>query len=201
MPKRGSLLRGAGERVGGIKPRRREDVRLGQQAQPRQQDEGVPPGATRNALGASGRTRSRGRGGAEGNPPTSSVSPGRANFGGINGRSSSSSSDDSRSSSDSSNRNDSEDLPALVGRPAWDLEVFGELPALQGGRTRSQSRGLKCPVGVWHEGRGSREDHGEEGRGNRTSSRFTAGRVPGEETLVTRGAREARCVTRLKILS
>ena len=30
----------------------------------------------------------------------------------------------------------------LVGRPARNLEVFGELPALQSGRTRSQSRGL-----------------------------------------------------------
>ena len=32
------------------------------------------------------------------------------------------------------------DLPALVGKPARDLEVFGGLPALQSGRTRSQSR-------------------------------------------------------------
>ena len=80
-------------------------------------------------------------GGAEGNPPTTSVSPGRDGFGGING-SSSSSSDDSRISSDSSNSNDSGNLSALMGRPARDLEVFGELPALQSGRARSQSRGL-----------------------------------------------------------
>ena len=55
---------------------------------------------------------------------------------------SSSSSDDNRTSSDSCNNKDSGDLPALVGRPARDLEVFGELPALPSGRTRSQSRGL-----------------------------------------------------------
>ena len=69
----------------------------------------------------------------------------RADFGGINGRSRSSSSNDSRTSSDSSNSinsNDSGDLPALVGRPARDLEVFGKLLALQSGRTRFQSRGL-----------------------------------------------------------
>ena len=49
---------------------------------------------------------------------------------------------DSRTSSDSSNSSDSGNLPALVGRPARDLEVFGEPPALQSGHTRSQSRGL-----------------------------------------------------------
>ena len=81
-------------------------------------------------------------GGAEGNPPTPSVSSWRAAFGGINGSSSSSSSDDSRTNSDSSNNNDSGEIPALVGRPARDLEVSGELPALQSGRTRSQSRAL-----------------------------------------------------------
>ena len=89
-----------------------------------------------------------GRRGAESNPPTPSVSPGRANFGctnGSNSSSSSSSSDDSRTSSDSSdsrNGNDSGDFPALTRRPARDLEIFGKLPALQSGRTRSQSRGL-----------------------------------------------------------
>ena len=78
---------------------------------------------------------------AEGNPPTPSLSPGRTNFGGINGSSSSSSSsDDSCISSDISNNNESGDFPALVGRPAQDLEGFGELPALRHGRTRSQSR-------------------------------------------------------------
>ena len=45
-------------------------------------------------------------------------------------------------SSDSSSNNDSGDLPGLVGRPARDLEVFGELLVLQSRRTRSQSRGL-----------------------------------------------------------
>ena len=80
----------------------------------------------------------------EGIPPTPSVSPGRADFGGINGSSgsSSSSSNDSRTSSNNSNSNDSGDLSALVGRPARELEVFGGLPGLQSGRTRSQSRGL-----------------------------------------------------------
>ena len=98
----------------------------------------VPP-TTREAPAAA---RGAGAGGdAEGNPSTPSVSPGRANFGGING-SSSSSSDGSHANNDNSNRNDSGDLPALVGRPAWDLEVFGELPALQSKLTRSQSRGL-----------------------------------------------------------
>ena len=77
-------------------------------------------------------------GGAEGNPPTPSISPGRDEFGGING-SSSSSSDNSRTSSVISNGNDSGDLPALVGRPARGLEAFGELHSLQSGRTRSQS--------------------------------------------------------------
>ena len=102
----------------------------------------MAPGATRNARGASGRTWSRGRGVVEGNPPTLSVSPERVYFSGINGSSSSSSSDDNRISSDSSTNNDSGDLPALVGRPARNLKVFGELPALQSGRTRSQSQGL-----------------------------------------------------------
>ena len=62
-------------------------------------------------------------GSAEGNPPTPSISVGRDDFGGINGKSSSSSSDDIRTSSDScdsSNSNDSGDLPALVERPARD---------------------------------------------------------------------------------
>ena len=102
----------------------------------------MAPGAICNARGASGRTWSRCSGGAGGNHPTPSVSPGKADFGGINGSSSSSSSDDSRITSDSSNSNDSGDLPAVVGRPAQDLEVFGELPALQSGHTRFQSRGL-----------------------------------------------------------
>ena len=70
-------------------------------------------------------------GGAEGNPPTPSVSPGRADVGGING-----------SSTSTSSSNDSGDLPALVGRPVWDLEVFDDLLALQSGRTRSQSQRL-----------------------------------------------------------
>ena len=42
---------------------------------------------------------------------------------------------------DRSNSNDNGDLPALVGKPARDLEVFDELPVLQSGRMRSQSRG------------------------------------------------------------
>ena len=115
----------------------------------------------------------------EGNPPTPSVSPERVEFGGING----SSSDDSRTSSDSSNssnNNDSGDLSALMGRPARDLEGFGEHFTLESGRTRSGSRGLtvilrECPAGVCPEDRGSQEDRVGEGRGNRTSSRFTAG--------------------------
>ena len=47
--------------------------------------------------------------------------------------------DDSRTSGDSSNSNNSGVLSALVERPVRDLEVFGELPALQSGRTKSQS--------------------------------------------------------------
>ena len=97
--------------------------------------------AIRNARGVIGRTWSQGRGGCGRQPLTPSVFPGRADSSGINGGSSSSS-DDSHTSSDTSNSNDSGDLPALVGRPAQDLEVFGELPALQSGRTRFQSRGL-----------------------------------------------------------
>ena len=49
---------------------------------------------------------------------------------------------DSHTSSDSSSGNDGGDFPALAKRPARDLEAFGELPALQSGHTRSQSRGL-----------------------------------------------------------
>ena len=60
----------------------------------------------------------------------SSVSPGRADFGGID------------ASSDISNSNDSGDLPMRMGRPARDLEVSSELLALQSGRKRSQSWGL-----------------------------------------------------------
>ena len=72
------------------------------------------------------------REGAEGKPPTPTVSPRRVDVGGINGSSSSSSSssDHSRTSSNSSNINDSGDLAAFVGRPARDLEVLRELPAL-----------------------------------------------------------------------
>ena len=76
--------------------------------------------------GASGKICSRGHGGAEGNPPTPSPSPGRADFGGINGNSSSYSSEDSRTSSDSSSGNDDGDFPALARRPARDLEAFME---------------------------------------------------------------------------
>ena len=91
--------------------------------------------------GASGKICSRGHGGAEGNPTTPSVPPGRADFGGINGNSSSYSSEDSRTSSDSSSGNDGGDFPTHARRPARDLEAFGELPVLQSGHTRSQSRG------------------------------------------------------------
>ena len=137
----GVYSEGRREQGGRSKSRRREDERLEQQVRPRH-DRGVAPGIIRNARGASGRTWIRDRGSAESNPPTPSVFPGRANFGGINGSSSSSSSDDSRTGSDNTNSNDSVGLPALVGRPMRDLEVFVELPALQSGRTRSQSRGL-----------------------------------------------------------
>ena len=102
----------------------------------------MTPGATRNARGASGGTWSQVRGGAESNPPKPPVSPERDIFGGIDGSSNSSRSDDSRTSSNSSNSNDRGDVPALVGRPVRDLEVFGELPAVQSGRTRPQSRCL-----------------------------------------------------------
>ena len=141
------------------------------------------PLATREAPAAE--PRARAGEGAEGNPPTPSVSPGRADFGDVNGSSSSSSSsDDSRSSSYSSNSNDNGDLPALVGRPARDLEVFGELPTAK--RTHEvlvagldhESVLHGCPAGVCHEGRESQMDRG--GGGNRTSSQFTAGRTPGE---------------------
>ena len=102
----------------------------------------MAPDATRSTRGAVGRTWSLGCAGAEDNPPTPLVSPGRTDFGGINGRSSRSSSGDSRTSSDSSNSNNSGNLPALVGRSSRDLVVFGEFPALQSGRTKPQSRGL-----------------------------------------------------------
>ena len=106
--------------------------------------EGNPstPAVSPGRGGASGKICSRGHGGAEGNPPTPSVPPGRADFGGINGNSSSYSSEDSRSSSDSSSGNDGGDFSALARRPERDLEAFGELPALQSGHTRSQPWGL-----------------------------------------------------------
>ena len=101
--------------------------------------------------GASGKICSRGHGGAEGNPPTPSVPPGRADFGGINGNSgsrvsssSSSSSSSSRSSSsrDSSSRTSTSrgDVPTLARREAYRQKWDGKIPALQGGRTRSQSK-------------------------------------------------------------
>ena len=99
----------------------------------------VPP-ATRVATATEPGVEARE--GAEGKPPTLSVSPGTIGFGVINGSSSSSNSDHSRTSSNSSSINDSGDLPALVERPAWDLEVSSELPTLYRGRTRSPSRGL-----------------------------------------------------------
>ena len=80
----GGVYSGGGrERGGGVKSRRKEGARLGQRVQPRQRSGGVAPGVTRNARGARGRNRSRGSGGAEGNPPTPSASPGR---GGARGR-------------------------------------------------------------------------------------------------------------------
>ena len=67
---RGGVYSGGGrERGGGVKSRRKEGARRGQRVQPRQRSGGVAPGVTRNARGASGRIRSRGSGGAEGNPP------------------------------------------------------------------------------------------------------------------------------------
>ena len=70
---RGGVYSGGGrERGGGVKSRRKEGARRGQRVQPRQRSGGVAPGVTRNARGASGRIRSRGSGGAEGNPPTPS---------------------------------------------------------------------------------------------------------------------------------
>ena len=81
---RGGVYSGGGrERGGGVKSRRKEGARRGQRVQPRQRSGGVALGVTRNARGASGRIRSRGSGGAEGNPPTPSASPGR---GGASGR-------------------------------------------------------------------------------------------------------------------
>ena len=81
---RGGVYSGGGrERGRGVKPRRKEGARLGQRVQPRQRSGNVAPGVTRNARGASGRIRGRGSGGAEGNPPTPSASPGR---GGASGR-------------------------------------------------------------------------------------------------------------------
>ena len=119
--------------------------------------EGNPPtpSASPGRGGASGRIRSRGSGGAEGDTPTPSVPPGRADFGGINGNSGSrvsSSSSSSRSSSRSSSSRDSSsrtssntstsrgDVPTLAGREAYRQKWDGKIPALQGGRTRSQSK-------------------------------------------------------------
>ena len=91
--------------------------------------------------GASGKICSRGHGGAEGNPPTPSVPPGRADFGGINGNSGSRVSSSSSSSRTSSNTSTSRgDVPTLAGREAYRQKWDGKIPALQGGRTRSQSK-------------------------------------------------------------
>ena len=119
------------------------------------EDDTPTPSASPRRGGASGKICSRGHGGAEGNPPTPSVPPGRADFGAINGNSgsrvsssSSSSSSSSRSSSsrDSSSRTSSNtstsrgDVPTLAGREAYRQKWDGKIPALQGGRTRSQSK-------------------------------------------------------------
>ena len=72
----------------------------------------VPP-ATRGAPAAE--PGAGAWGGAEGNPSTPSVSPGWAEFGGINGSSSSSSSDNSRTSSDSSKTTTAGTFPRLWG--------------------------------------------------------------------------------------
>ena len=77
-------------------------------------------------------------GGCGRQPPTSSVSPGRVDFGCING--SNISSDDSLTSSDSSdssNNSDSGDPSALVGRSARGVEGFGEFLA----HCRADARG------------------------------------------------------------
>ena len=100
----------------------------------------VPP-TSREAPAAESGAGAGGRGYGR-QPPDTIGLPQEGRFDGINGSSSSSSSDDSRTSSYSSNSNESGDLPALMGRPLQDLEVFGELLALQSRRTRSQSRGL-----------------------------------------------------------
>ena len=145
--------------------------------------------ATREAPATEPGAGGRGRRGAEGNPPTPLVDPGRVDFGGIDGSNGSSSSDDSRTSSNSSNSNDRGNLPTLVGGPARDLEIFRRDPRSAKRTHDVLVAGLdhegvlrKCPVGVYFEGRESQEDHGGGGRGSRTSSRFTAGRVSGEGT-------------------
>ena len=99
---------------------------------------------------------------AEGNPPTPSVSPGRADFDGINDSSSSRSSDHSRTRSDSSNSNDSGDLPTLVERSARGLEVAWPTPRHAKRTQEALVTGLDhervvrgCPAGVCNEDRGN----------------------------------------------
>ena len=118
------------------------------------EDDTPTPSASPRRGGASGKICSRGHGGAEGNPPTPSVPPGRADFGAVNGNSgsrvSSSSSSRTSSSRDSSSRTSSRtssntstsrgDVPTLAGREAYRQKWDGKIPALQGGRTRSQSK-------------------------------------------------------------
>ena len=93
----------------------------------------VPPGKRKAPAGES---KAETREDAERKPPAPSVSPRRADIEGINGSSSRGSSDssnssyDSRTSSDSTNSNNSGNLPAFVGRPPRDTEVFGEPPVL-----------------------------------------------------------------------
>ena len=110
------------------------------------EDDTPTPSASPRRGGASGKICSRGHGGAEGNPPTPSVPPGRADFGAINGNSGSRVSSSSSSSRDSSSRTSSNtstsrgDVPTLAGREAYRQKWDGKIPALQGGRTRSQSK-------------------------------------------------------------
>ena len=178
------------ERGGRVKSRRREGIRLGRRVRPRQHDGGVVPGVTRNARGASGRTWSRGRGGAVGNPSTPSSPPG--------GPISFASTAAVASAAATTAREETCAGPGGFRRAPHTAKRTHEVP-VAGLHHGCVLRGY--PLGVCHEGRRSQEDHEEECRGNRTSSRFTTGRASGEGTRVARGAREAWCGNGLKILS
>ena len=99
----------------------------------------VPP-VTREALTAE--PGAGGGGGAGGNPPTSSVSPRRSNVGVLTVAVAAAAAMTAAPAMTAATATTAGTFPRLVGRPARNMKVFGELTALQSGRMRSQSWSL-----------------------------------------------------------